>query len=81
MSWAGKRMQEWLKENLPEVWEKPRNKIEGLIQKMKVVMWSLDRGTMAKAYLEVNVQGRGAVVAADIRDHWFRQNFIISIVA
>ncbi len=78
MSWAGKRMQEWLKENLPEVWEKevwppsspsyslfnyflrgvsellvnakPHNKIEGLIQKLKVVMGSLDRGTMAKAY-------------------------------
>ncbi len=75
---AGKRMQEWLKENLPEVWEmevwppsspnyslydyfvwgvsgllvnaKPHNKIEGLIQKMKSVMASLDRGTVAKAY-------------------------------
>jgi hypothetical protein len=29
---------------------KPRNKIEGLIQKMKVIMGSLDRGTVAKAY-------------------------------
>ena len=75
---AGKRMQEWLKENLPEVLEmevwppsspnyslldyfvwgvsgalvnaKPHNKIEGLIQKMKAVMGSLDRGTVAKAY-------------------------------
>jgi hypothetical protein len=64
-------MQEWLKENLLEVWEmevwppsspnyslldyfvwgvsgllvnaKPHNKIEGLIQKMKAVMGSLDR--------------------------------------
>jgi hypothetical protein len=75
---AGKRMQEWLKENLSEVWEmeawppsspnyslldyfvwgvsglfanaKPHNKIEGLIQKMKAVMGSLDMGTDAKAY-------------------------------
>ena len=75
---AGKRMQEWLKENLPEVWEmevwppgspnyslldyfvwgvsgllvnaNPHNKIEGLIQKMKAVMGSLDRSTVAKAY-------------------------------
>jgi hypothetical protein len=75
---AGKRMQEWLKENLPEVWEmkvwppsspnyslfdyfawgvsgllvnaKPHNKIEGFIQKLKAVMASLDRGTVAKAY-------------------------------
>jgi hypothetical protein len=29
---------------------KPHNKIEGLIQKMKAVMASLDRGTVAKAY-------------------------------
>jgi hypothetical protein len=29
---------------------KPHNKIEGLIQKMKAVMGSLDRGTVAKAY-------------------------------
>jgi hypothetical protein len=70
--------QEWLKENLPEVWEmevwphsspnyslldyfvwgvsrllanaKPHNKIEGFIQKMKAVMGSLNRDTVAKAY-------------------------------
>jgi hypothetical protein len=75
---AGKRMQEWLKEDLPEVWEmefwppsspnyslldyfvwgvsgllvnaKHHNKIGGLIQKMKAVMGSLDRGTVAKAF-------------------------------
>ncbi len=75
---AGKKMQEWLKENLPEVLEmevwppstpnyslldyfvwgvsgllvnaKPHKKIEGLIQKMKAVMGSLDRGTVVKAY-------------------------------
>ncbi len=69
MSQAGK-MQEWLKENLSEVWEKevwppsspdysildyfvrgvselldiakPRNKVQDLIQKMKVVMVSLE---------------------------------------
>jgi hypothetical protein len=29
---------------------KPNNKIEGLIQKMKAVMGSLHRGTVAKAY-------------------------------
>ena len=29
---------------------KPQNKIEGLIQKMKAVMGSLDRSTVAKAY-------------------------------
>jgi hypothetical protein len=89
---AGKRMQKWLKENLPEVWEKevwplsspnnslfdysvwsvsellvnakPSNKIEVLIQKMKVMMRSLDRDTVAKAYSRL-MSRIEAVVAGD----------------
>ena len=89
---AGKRMQEWLKENLPMVLEKevwppsspnynlldyfvsgvsgllvnaqPHIKIEGRIQKMKAVIGSLDRGTVAKAYQRL-MSKIEAVMAAD----------------
>jgi len=72
-------MEEWLKQNLPDVWEKEvwplsslkyslldffvwgvsellvnaklRNKIEDLIEKMKVGMGSLDKDTVVKACL------------------------------
>jgi hypothetical protein len=87
-----KKTQNWLKKNLPEMWEKevwppsspdcnpmdyfvwgvtelrvnkkPHNKTEDLIQKIKEVMGSLDRDTVAKACKRFRSRIE-AVVAAD----------------
>jgi hypothetical protein len=88
---ASKRTQDWLKENLPEMWDKevrppsstdcnhlddfvlgvpelmvkakPHNKIEDLILKIKEVMGSLDRDTMAKAYKSYTSRIAAVVIA------------------